>query len=259
MNENISEYIDKCIEKNAINLFFQPQYCYENSNINIIGVEVLIRPDPKICHIDRLIKIATQTKKISDFGYVIFDKALSILSEWIDKKYVSSSFTMSINISGAQLKDKHFVSKISSIIEKYDIEYHQIILEITESSIVDDINVAKLYQLSKKGIKISIDDFGTGYSSLSRLKFLPINEIKIDKIFVDDITRTDQDKALITAIFQLTKALNKFVIVEGIEKHSQLDILRDIGFTCFQGFLFSEPENKDEVISTIKLINSLHF
>jgi len=132
-------------------------------------------------------------------------------------------------------------------------------LELVESSMIDDLNIAKIYHLSAAGFKISIDDFGTGYSSFGRLKLLPVHEIKIDKMFVDDITKTHQDVALITAMHQLTGALNKFTVVEGVENEQQYEILRDIGFVCFQGYFFSRAESPEELFETISLINSLHF
>jgi len=170
-----------------------------------------------------------------------------------------SNYKASINVAGEQLQDKEFCATVHQIIEDAEIEPNQITLELVESSMIDDTNIAKIYHLSAEGFNISIDDFGTGYSSFGRLKLLPVQEIKIDKMFVDDITKTEQDVALITAMYQLTRALSKFTIVEGVENESQYKMLREIGFTCFQGYFFSKAETAKDLFETISLINSLHF
>ena len=259
MDEHIAQYITDALEQDSFELHYQPQFCLVGGCYEVTGVEALLRPDNNVCHIDKLLHVAIETNQIVELGYWIMRKVSEQLREWVDEKLVSDSFTVSVNVAGEQLADKTFCQNIHNIISDAEIKPEQLTLELVESSLIDDTNIAKIYHLSAEGFNISIDDFGTGYSSFGRLKLLPVQEIKIDKMFVDDITKTEQDIALITAMFQLTTALSKFTIVEGVENEAQYDILREIGFVCFQGYFFSQAMPADELFETISLINSLHF
>lgn len=186
------------------------------------------------------------------------ETALMALAEWTRSELVNQTFSMSVNITGSQIADSHFSKNVMTLVEKYDVNPYQLTLEITESSILRDTNVAHMYTLSREGVSISLDDFGTGYSSLGRLKLLPIREIKIDKEFVTDITKTEQDIAIITALYQLTYALNKFTVVEGVETQQQFNLLEEIGFKCYQGYFFCQPLSREDFEDLAKLIDSLH-
>lgn len=257
--EHISKYIADSIKTDGLEIHYQPQFCLIGGCFEVTGVEALLRPDTSICHIETLIAVAIETHQIVELGYWIIKKVATQLRQWVDQKLVTSTFTAAINVSGEQLADAQFCQTVYQIITDAEIDPSQITIELTESSIIDDANIAKIYHLSAVGFTISIDDFGTGYSSFGRLKLLPVQEIKIDKMFVDDITKTTQDVALITALFQLTVALSKFTIVEGVENESQYNMLREIGFTCFQGYFFSMAESASDIAETISLINSLHY
>lgn len=257
--EHISKYIDTAIKTDAFEIHYQPQFCLVGGCYEVTGVEALLRPDTNVCHIDKLLHVAIETNQIVELGYWIMNKVAHQLREWVDENLVTNTFTASINVAGEQLADPNFCATVHDIIEEAEIKPEQITIELVESSLIDDTNIAKIYHLSAEGFNISIDDFGTGYSSFGRLKLLPVQEIKIDKMFVDDITKTQQDIALITAMFQLTTALSKFTIVEGVENEAQYEMLREIGFVCFQGYFFSKPMPADELFETITLINSLHF
>jgi len=258
MNKEIARYIRSAIRDDTLEIKYQPQFCSEGDHFTITGVEALLRPDTSVCHIEKLIRVAIDTDQMIDLGYWVMRTACRQLREWVDTNLITSTFSMSVNVSAEQLQDKQFCTRVMEVIHDTEIKAHQLTLELTETSMINDLNIAKIYQLSTAGVSISIDDFGTGYSSLGRLKLLPIHEIKIDKTFVDDVTKTEQDVALITAMFQLTKALNKFTIVEGVENTCQYNILRDIGFTCFQGYYFCKAETAEEIEETVSLINSLH-
>jgi EAL domain-containing protein (putative c-di-GMP-specific phosphodiesterase class I) len=259
MNEKISQYITDVLANDTLEIHYQSQFCLVGGCFEVTGAEALIRPDVSVCHTKSFLDTAISSNQINELGYYVIGKAVRQLRDWIDQNLVSSTFSMSINVAGEQLDDDEFCEKIVKIVADADIRSVQVTLELIESSMINDVNITKIYQLAAKGFKISIDDFGTGYSSFGRLKLLPVHEIKIDKMFVDDITKTDQDLALLTAMYQLTRALNKFTIVEGVENEQQYDMLRDIGFTCFQGYFFSMAEEPQEFEQTISLINSLHY
>jgi len=257
MNRDIEQYIRTAIRDDLFTIKYQPQFLLELDHFVLTGAEALLRPDTSVCHIDKLLRVAIETDQMIELGYWIMRRAAQQLRSWLDRKLVTSAFSLSVNVSAEQLQDIHFCSKVTEIVLDAEIQPHQLTLELTETSMINDLNIAKIYRLSSSGINISIDDFGTGYSSLGRLKMLPINEIKIDKTFVDDVARSEQDVALLTAMFQLTSALHKFTVVEGVETNCQYNILRDIGFTCFQGYYFCEPETAEEIEETISLTTSL--
>ncbi len=233
-----------------LSIYYQPQYCYINDIVVLSGSEALLRCNNGLKP-DEYIEKLPNASAVKKFGLWMFEKVCQQYENWIKSNIINSSFSLSININNNQFSDKKFVDDVFSIINNYHVEPSSIILEITESFLINDYNVSKIFHLSEKGIKISIDDFGTGYSSLYRLKSLPIDEIKIDKIFIDNIYRTPQDHALVTAMYELTNALDKHTIVEGVENTSQLDILRDIGFSCFQGYLFSTAKSPEEVVKLL--------
>lgn len=258
-DETIAQYIKDGIEQDLFEIHYQPQFCLLDACFEFTGVEALLRPDTKICHTEKLLSVAIATGQVTALGYWIMKKVAHQLRVWVDDNLVTSTFTASINVAGEQLRDNEFCATVHQIINDAEISPDQITLELTESSMIDDVDIAKIYHLSSEGFNISIDDFGTGYSSFGRLKLLPVQEIKIDKMFVDDITKTHQDVALITAMYQLTHALDKFTIVEGVETRLQYDILREIGFTCFQGYFFSKAESAEDIQEMLILINSLQF
>jgi len=259
MDKIIKQYIADTIKKDLVEIKYQPQfeYCGEG-DFRIVGTEALLRPDTDICHVDKFLATAVKSKQIVDLGYWLLRKSLLQLREWRDQNIVTSTFSMSVNVAAEQLQDNDFCKTVMEILYDCEIEPEQLTLELTETSMINDINIIKISRLTGLGVRVSIDDFGTGYSSLARLKLLPVNEIKVDKMFVDDITKTEQDIALITAIYQLTHALNKFTVVEGVESNCQYLLLREIGFTCFQGFYFSEAVPAKELSEIVNLVNSLH-
>ena len=259
MSKKIAQYINAALDDDElIDIQYQPQFELCEDFFKITGVEALLKPDTKICHIQKLLSVAIDTSQIFELGYSVMRRTTKQMRAWIDEGMTTDTLTMSINVAGEQLQDEFFCQRVLDIIEDAELYPHHIVLELTETSMINDKDIAKVHNLTNAGINISIDDFGTGYSSLARLKFLPVEEIKIDKMFVDDITKTKQDIAIITAIYQLTHALNKFTIVEGVESVCQYNILRNIGFTCFQGFYFSEALPADEFKDLFILIDSLH-
>jgi len=201
------------------------------------------------------IPIAEGSDQIIRLGLYVLIESCRQLNEWIDSGMVNNEFTMSVNISAKHLNDADCITDILSIIKETGVPPNQLCLEITESIFLEDVNIAVLDRLAHEKIKISIDDFGTGYSSLARLKFLPIDEVKIDKLFINDINKSSADIAMMTALNQLTNALNLYCIVEGVESNEQLFILIGIGFTHFQGHFFSEAVPGNQLTEIIKLAN----
>ena len=161
---------------------------------------------------------------------------------------------LAINLSAKQFRHKALVDTIASILKETGIEASCIGIEITESMMVQNIDevVDTLLKLSNMGIEISIDDFGTGYSSLSYLKRFPIDKLKIDKSFVDDIATHPDDAAIVKAIIAMAHGLSMKVVSEGVETQSQLDFLRQHGCEQYQGYIFSKSLPAAEIVTRFK-------
>ena len=153
---------------------------------------------------------------------------------------------VAINISAKQIVLPDFASSLIARINYYGIPSQMLILELTETALVVDIETVKntMNELANYGFRFSIDDFGTGYSSLAYLKELPISELKIDKIFIDDIDNNSAKKGapIVDAIIEMARALNVTSIAEGVETQEQVDYLTSKGCNRFQGYYFSKPQ-----------------
>ena len=163
---------------------------------------------------------------------------------------------MSVNLSVKQFDDKNFLATVQQIIRSSGINAKCLTLELTESLLVDEIDekIKVLHELKKLGISLSIDDFGTGYSSLSYLRKLPVDELKIDRSFVMEVTNHADSRAIVSTIIYLAKSLNLLTVAEGIEEETELSFLKEQGCQQFQGFLFSQAIPEDELF---KLLPSL--
>lgn len=247
----------KALDKNELSLNYQPQI--DLATGQLIGVEALVRwPDQgqEAKLPNQFIPIAEKCGLIEKLGEWVADNACAQLSRWLRKGYALPH--LSINISIDQFRRGNVLSMMERLLRIYELPPHKIMLEITESTLADDDQtmLQTLLRLKKLGIKISIDDFGTGYSSLARLKSYPIDELKIDRSFVDDITEQGQDRAIAQTIIAMSKTLGFSVVAEGVETQEQLETLRDLGCDIIQGYLISEPI--PAVAFTRKFCNKLH-
>jgi len=148
---------------------------------------------------------------------------------------------MAVNFSAKQFQDPQLLIKVRRILEETKLAPHYLEIEITESAVMKDENLAgdTLHNLKKMGIQISIDDFGKGYSSLSHLKKFPVQKLKIDASFIKEIPNNKDDEAISTAIIAIAHTLNLRAIAEGVENSDQLEFLRSLRCDGIQGFIFS--------------------
>jgi diguanylate cyclase (GGDEF)-like protein len=256
-NEELCEIIEKkldielrlqsAIEKNEIYLSYQPQVDVTNE---IIGCEVLVRwNNEKLGMVspDVFIPIAENTGYIVHLGAYILEEAFKTIVDWNKKEFTLRQ--ISINISMRQLLHQDFIAVVVNLLDKYQIsECHtKIIFEITESSTTDDLPklVKIINALKEYDISFSMDDFGTGYSSLSYLREIPINELKIDKSFISELTDTHQ-ALLVKTIIDISKNLNLSIVAEGVEEEYQKEFLSELNCDLYQGFLFSKSIPKEE-------------
>ena len=241
------------IKKKQLELYYQVQV---DSAKNLFGVEALVRwihPQKGIISPIEFIPLAEETGLIVPIGDWVLDKACAQIKAWeLDPK--TKDLVISINVSSKQIHDEKFPMLVRKAIQKHQINAKNLKLELTESSLLEDIeaNATTMSLLKKDGVQLSLDDFGTGYSSLQYLKQLPLDELKIDRSFVKDITSDNQDRSIVKTIITLAESVGMSVLAEGVETEEQLEILVKNGCQRFQGYLFGSPVPIEKLFGSVK-------
>ena len=240
---DIKSKLEQAIERDELSIVLQPQVTHDGT---VSSFEALVRWYSKELgpvSPSEFIPIAEESYAICEIGDIVLRKTLSVISNFVKSGLKTS---IAINISARQIVVPDFINSLLSRVNQYGIPPHMLMLELTETALVVDIELVKetMLELARFGFRFSIDDFGTGYSSLAYLKVLPISELKIDKYFVDDIGKDFDGKAaqIVDAIIEMAKALNVTCIAEGVESEEQLKYLIGKGCEKFQGYYFSRPE-----------------
>lgn len=261
-NIEIEKKMSKALKEQNFVMHYQPQY--DTNTKDLRGVEALVRwcdEDGKLVSPETFIPIAEKNGSILLLGDWIIEECISDLSKWKKKHKNMDDFLLSINVSSIQFKNKNFVKYLISVIKKYDISPTNVELEITESVFIDNMQeiIHKMKLLKDFGIRFSMDDFGTGFSSLSYLRDLPIDTLKIDKSFIDDVVTDGSTRTIAESIIDLSKKLGFDTIAEGVEQEVQYSLLKNIGCENIQGFYLGKPmkfEEIDELLSKIDIRNS---
>jgi len=230
------------LERDLFEIVFQPKVDMQSKAI--LGAEVLLRwNDPTLGKVSPavFIPIAEKSGLMTEIGKKVIDKTFIAMRELMTEGFDVPS--IALNISAVQFKDTRFETCILDKLELYNIPKDKIIVEITESVLMDNTSDVKkiLDNFHAQGIRISIDDFGTGYSSLSYLKKYPLSELKIDRSFIDDIESSSDDYHITHAIIDIADALGLDVIAEGVENEEQRSILSSLGCHKAQGYYFYHP------------------
>jgi diguanylate cyclase (GGDEF)-like protein/PAS domain S-box-containing protein len=232
------------LERQEFELYYQPIISLESGNL--AGFEALIRwhhPERGLLSPTEFIPIAEETGLIIAIGDWVLNQACQQISIW-QSKYVQAKFLkMSINFTCQQICEKDLLEKLDRVLATTRIDGSTIRLEITESSMMDqgEETLSKLEELRARNIQLSIDDFGQGYSSLSYLHRFPVNTLKIDRTFVEQMSLGGQNLEIIRTIIILAHALEMNVVAEGVETHEQMSMLKQLGCEYAQGYLFSRP------------------
>jgi diguanylate cyclase (GGDEF)-like protein/PAS domain S-box-containing protein len=253
---SIENELRSALQNEQIVLFYQPQYDWTHQ---LLGFEALVRwqhPEKGMISPADFLPIAEEAGIIIELGERILYLACKQLAAWHSQGFDVPH--LAINISPMQFNHFNFVDSVISVLELTGVNPSAVMLEITESLIIKDINgvIEKMQLLKQRGIRFSIDDFGTGYSSLAYLQRMPIDQLKIDRSFVQEITHNENDAAIVNAIIAMAGSLNLDIIAEGVETLEQIDYLAGCGCNAFQGYWFSRPLSGTEALSKLDKVNT---
>lgn len=244
----IEQDLREAIAKDELRLYLQPQI---NMHGETVGAECLLRWQHTIHGLVSpvtFIPVAESTGLIVSIGKWVLHQACLVITR-LDS--TNPRIRISVNVSPRQFRQPTFVQQVKEILQSTGADPHRLVLEITESVVVENVNevIARMQELQNIGVGFSIDDFGTGYSSLSYLKHLPLRELKIDKSFVDGLPHNRDDGAIVGSILALARNLGLEVVAEGIETIGQMEYLKAHGCQIFQGYLHGKPVMSEEFIT----------
>jgi diguanylate cyclase (GGDEF)-like protein/PAS domain S-box-containing protein len=231
----------QAIDGGQFMLYYQPQV----EGAHLIGAEALIRwnhPARGLLLPGEFIALGEETGLILPLGDWVLETACKQIAAWAHREE-PADVSVAVNISARQFRQPDFVEKMLAALERSGADPHNLELELTESMLADSIEevIAKMAELKSHGLRFSLDDFGTGYSSLAYLKRLPLDQLKIDRSFVQDILVDASSGAIAQTIISLSQAMGLPVIAEGVETETQRDFLTRLGCHAFQGYLFGHP------------------
>ena len=238
----LANHLKKAIEKQELEVYYQPKVNILRGDID--GVEALLRWNNKELGSippSEFIPIAESTGLIMPIGEWVLRQACKQGKLW--QKMGLHPIRVAVNFAAQQLNSPDIVHRIQEVLKETELSPEYLEIEITESSVMDNIDEVNklLRELQQMGIQITMDDFGSGYSSLSYLRKININNLKIDRSFIQDLAVDERNKAIASAIITMARSLGIKVIAEGVENQEQLFCLKKYYCDCVQGFLFSKP------------------
>ena len=240
------------LKEDHFEVYYQPKMNIRTGKL--AGMEALVRfitPKKGVISPGVFIPIAEETGQIIEIGEVVLNKACRDVKQWLDAGLFNAR--VAVNLSAKQFSLPDLTSRIDVILQKNELPSYFLELEITEGTVMDDPQeaIAIMRSLSARGIHLAMDDFGTGYSSLAYLKQFPLNTLKIDKAFIDDM-KTERGRNMVDSIVTIAHNLDLHVVAEGVEQASQISILEALNCETLQGYYYSKPLSKDEFTAFLK-------
>ena len=237
----VASYLHGAIERNEFQIYYQPQLDIRSNTI--VGSEALLRwRHQRLGSVSPAVFVPLLEEKglINQAGEWVLYEACKMQASWL-RQYPGINTTVSVNVSSLQLHDRTFVEKLHRVLGSTGLDPQNLVLELTETILLDDYvsDHKVLEEIGALGVKIALDDFGTGYSSFSYLKNYPIDHVKIDRLFIDNLFTCEENKAITTSIIDLSHRLGKTVVAEGVDSQEELDFLMMKGCDIYQGFLSS--------------------
>lgn len=239
----------KVVESNQLRVHYQPMVCMTSGNV--VALEALVRwehPERGLMKAGEFVPMSERSGLVVTIGSWVLEEACRQLRAWQDASPAETPPLIWVNLSARQFQRADIVTEVAQLLTKYNIKPACLGLEITESMLVEDVDMAAavLHALKALGVQLSIDDFGTGYASLSYLRRFPFDTLKIDQSFVADLADHD-NAAIVRAIIMLAHAIGRNVIAEGVETTEQFIDLRELGCEVGQGYYFAKPLPAEEV------------
>jgi len=234
----------RAIECREFVLYYEPIVALGTRSV--VGFEALIRwqhPTQGIISPNEFIPLAEEIGLVTNLDYWALQTACRQLAAWQTAFPNLSDLRISVNLSAQDLQRSDLLEEVDRVLTQTQLNSRCLTLEITESMLIEDVDstISLLNQLQERGIQISVDDFGTGYSSLSYLHCLPVDNLKVDRSFVNQIQPDKPDHQIVETIVRLSDQLKLDAIAEGIETPLQLERLQHLGYKFGQGYLFSKP------------------
>ncbi|HEX4579624.1 MAG TPA: EAL domain-containing protein [Candidatus Dormibacteraeota bacterium] len=248
---NLEQSLAPALERGEFSLHYQPLVA--TADRRLLGFEALVRwqvPGGRLIPPGAFIGIAEDTGFIMPLGGWVVSEACRQLAAW--RSDGAAKFTVGVNVSARQLSDPGLMRHVTSALDSYGLSPGALVLEITESALIEDVesSLGVLAALHSLGIAISVDDFGTGQSSLSYLAEIPLNSLKIDKSFIDGLETSERSRTLTSTVISLAHNLGVRSVAEGVERESQLTILEEMGCDVVQGFYIGRPEPPARIAET---------
>ena len=241
-NKQVEEDLQHAVENDEFIVYFQPFVDLKEEKL--VGMEALIRrqkQNGEIVSPAFFLSTLEQMNLIEKVGLRVLEKVCMQIREWLDKDY--QVVPISVNLSALQFRNPHLAQQIEEVLIKYHIDPCYVVLEVTETTVMDDFESAKatIEELRAYGFAISIDDFGTGYASIGYLKKFVFDHLKIDMSFIREIVANVEDRAIVEAIVAIAKSLHLKTIAEGIENEDQLYVVSSLGCEMGQGYFWDKP------------------
>ena len=248
--------LHRALERSELELHYQP--VVELDGVTTVGMEALIRwqhPDQGLVAPYRFIPVAEESGLIIPIGAWVLEQACHQLHDWHHRESSGARGSVEVNLSARQIDDPRIISTVEGILARTGLPPEQLTLEITESALMKDAASALgvLRALKEIGVLLAIDDFGTGYSSLSYLQHFPLDMLKVDRSFVQELGVSSEGEEIVAAVIKLAHALGLKVVAEGVETTEQLDVLRSFECDLAQGYLFSKPLPASEIVASFGL------
>ncbi len=237
--------LHRAVARNEFRVFFQPMVSLRDGTC--VGVEALARwqhPDRGLLNPQDFLPTAEETGLVVPIGAWILEEACKHAVEWWRALPAVDRFRLSVNLSGRQLVQSDLADLVAGVLARTGLRPDALCVEITETTLMEDLaaGVGAVKALKALGVQVSIDDFGTGYSALGYLRQFPVDDVKIDRTFVERLGTDPEDAAIVAAVVSLGHALGVTVTGEGVETRAQLEMLRDLGVDAAQGYLLAPPQ-----------------
>lgn len=247
--QDLESQLYRALKNNEFRIHYQAKV---DDSGGLIGFEALIRwqhPTRDLVPPGEFIHLLESSGQIIPVSQWLLRQCCEQIKQWRQAGFWQPHWHLAINISPRYFYHNEFIHTLDSSIKDADIPHDDVCVEITESLALDNITLASrlLKKIKALGVTIAMDDFGTGYSSLSYLKDLPVDILKIDRSFIMDLALDARQNSIVEAIIAMAKVLELTVVAEGVETEIQLDTLKDLDCSCFQGFLFHRPEPPDAI------------